>query len=598
MADDGLQFLLELDAEIGGATDALKVLTSLDAAVKKLDANLDKMTGATASASAGHARHAKSAEHLGGVFQRLTSAALHPFLHRLKEIAEFEFIRRGVDKILEAPFELIEAVKELGEEMLITAGKAQRTESSFKLLFGAEGADELLEGIEGIARNTEFADDALKSASQTLGRVGFQGEGLNRALAASLDIAAFSPDAAAGMNEALGALERIKRTGRVDNRVLGGLGLGESAFLEELSKRTGLGTKALKKKMDAGKVDAEDSLEALFTIITNKTGKALGGAGAEMSKTFLARLTHLKDIPEQIFEGLSKSPAFERLSDRLGTFYDALNPESPLGKRVFGALDGALGHFVDLVESIDVERTVDAFNNAVTAATALLNVLLKIVGLVEGPLALFSEKGRGQIAEGAGRLAKKALGGDPEKSLFQAVKGAVLLETPINFLFDKLGSKPNLEWVKVGDAAGAGLAKGMKDATSTVEAAGGAMAAAAPRAGRDALGVHSPSRVFAELGAMSAAGFVEGIEASAAAVDDAVGKLFEQPAGARAGAGGGGAAVVIDVGGVTVTVAGGGDARETGEAIATVVAAKLAELAPGAVGAALEQLAMQAGAAR
>jgi hypothetical protein len=135
---------------------------------------------------------------------------------------------------------------------------------------------------------TEFTDDHLKSAVVLAAREGWvQGRGTHpgerrgarhRSVQRQRRLQA--------KRKRIAALARIQRTGHVDNRVLGGLGFGEKDFLGELSKRTGKGLATLKKQLDAGKVAAADeSLETLYSIITKKTGKDLGGAGVAMSTT-------------------------------------------------------------------------------------------------------------------------------------------------------------------------------------------------------------------------------------------------------------------------------------------------------------------------
>jgi len=51
-------------------------------------------TGAEGAADA-HRKHGKDVEHLGGAFDRLIHSGMDPFLHKAKEIAEFEFVRKA-----------------------------------------------------------------------------------------------------------------------------------------------------------------------------------------------------------------------------------------------------------------------------------------------------------------------------------------------------------------------------------------------------------------------------------------------------------------------------------------------------------------------
>jgi hypothetical protein len=114
---------------------------------------------------------------------------------------------------------------------------------------------------------------------------------------------------------------------------------------------------------------------------------------------------------------------------------------------------------------------------------------------------------------------------------------------------------------------------------------------------RKAIDAHSPSRKFAELGRMSALGYVEGIEAGQGAVDDIMRGAFAVPApqaggGALAGLGAPKVSIVVDLSGMHVQAGAGTNGNEIGESVAQQVRSIL----PGAILNAFERIRSEHGA--
>jgi hypothetical protein len=608
MADEGLDWLLSLDVKQDDALSFLKTLDKMSAALKGTKTEVDQVEKATSaadeefkqlSATLAALKKPKQIEELKKQIEEFSKPKwrqamdrlLDPLLQKMKSVAEFEFLRRLTDKVLEAPGELIDVLKELGEEMISVAAKTERTNRSFELLFGAADGRETLEYIEGIAKYTEFTDDNLKSAAQSLAKVGFQGRDLTRALAASLDIAAFSPNKEEGMGEALASLERIKRTGRVDNRVLGGLGVGEKDFLKELSARTGQGSETLKKELEKGKVNTEVALETLYSMIAKKTGKNLGGAGVEMGRTLSAQLTHLRDLPDQFMQKLAKSPGLEILKNGIGDILEKLDPDSPTGQKISGFLNDVFTKGAGLLNDVDIGAKVDLFTNA-----------LRGFADIAGPVLRFAYHELEGIAYLIGRITghikstedqKKDIAGESMLRMesFRMAHGGqgIRVEKPVtagDLEFNRQQETASQQrHLKALDEARAAFSSpgAFDDAILAMKINGEKMGAAAVEGMRGPKGIdsHSPSKKFAKLGEMAAAGFDEGF-------DSDVADVFRSPGKPARTAG-------INVGGVSVSVSVQGSsasAAEIGEATARAVESIL----PGALESALASIALQGGA--
>jgi hypothetical protein len=569
---EGLDWKLGLEtAEAQTSTTKLDaVLGQLEKTLKGLDAHLGKIGGEAGKAGAATAGLGKAAGQAAGEVDKLGGHS----------VLGFHVIGEAVKRAIDGAISLGHKIFEVGEEILHAAAKAERTEKSFGLLFGAEGGEEMLSFVEHIAKNTEFTDDALKGVVAQLGKVGFAGEDLVRANAAALDIAAFSANPAEGQAEAVSALARIKRTGRVDNRTLGGLGIGEKTFLDELSRRTGEATKTLKKKMDEGKIAAADSLEALYGVITKKTGKALGGAGADLSTTFEARLTHLRNLPEQYFEKVSKSAGFARLSDAIGKLLDDLDPETPRGKRIFGALETAFDGIATIMASIDLAGIIETATAALATFERGILVVLSHLPGDRGTRAGI------QLADFDRRqYAKQQRAFEDEEFTRRADQN---LTTPA---FERAASEAKTAFGEAAKRAAEGYAGGLSD-TERIKLQSAHLGESSLEALRDNLGIRSPSRKFRELGLFSGEGFARGIEDTAPRVDQALDMALAPPA--RAGGGGRGGNVITLAPSVSVTVHAGGGADA--KAIADLATAKVVAELPGMLLGVVENLSQQAGA--
>jgi tape measure protein len=574
MSLEHLEFLLDLDAKVDGVVNMLDVLNKSVAALHKVEteankteATLHKMDHASEHATRTHERHGASLWQLGHHFEYVKNG-IHEFAEALGLVLAFEVLEKLVDK-----------VKELGEEIIHAAAKAERAEKSFSLLLGVEGAEELLGYLEKITNHTEFANEKLRETAASLLRVGFAGEDLHRAMAAALDIAALP---GGNIESALFALEQAKRTGKVENRTLRGLGFGEKDFLSQLSSRTGKPSDVLKKEMEKGKLDVTQSLETLYDLIHRRTGKALGAAGVAMSETLGARITHLKDVPEEIFKTLSKSEAFGRFSAKVGAIVEMLNPKGEIGGKLAKSLETLATRAVDVFEHIDFKKVGDYlvdFLEKLPARLETASEVLSVFASVFKTVAWFVDGVGTSIGE---LVAKIYLA---STAVIDWVTG--LYDTVVNAASRLFEAGANL-----GKAIWQGLKDGVMGGITYVTDAVGNMGDAIVGKLKGILGIHSPSTVFAGLGEMSGEGYLKGLDASMGQMSDSV------PTGAfaRPASGGGFGPIQVTVN-VTTNVGGGSAAggEAAGEQIGHQVAAAVESLLPGALQSAFQRMQQEAG---
>jgi tape measure domain-containing protein len=635
MGDESTSYTVKLDSETDGIDAALGKLGQTEESIKGVDKSslnaeaqikaLNK-TLQDLRAPGEIKRLTKEVEEFGkteGIFKHFIKAALDPFLERAKNIAEFEFIRRGVDALIEAPGEIVEKLKELGEEMILTAAKAERLDQSFKLTLGQEGAEQVLGWIERISSKTEFTDDQLKGWSSELLRAGVKMQDVDKFLAAGLDTAAKSTNKLEGMGAAISALSRAQLTGRVEGRALRGLSIGVDQ-LKELPQFKGLDDKSLHKKMEEGSISKND----LLTLIAGKDG-VLGDLGLVAGKTFEAQLKNVKEIPEQIYQGLYKTAGFQKLGGFLGSVYDSFGPDTAAGKGVQERLGDALDLVATKLQGIDLDQVakkvsdafealpeaiettktvVSAIGDAFGVLGSAIEGLTKVVNFVMHPFEDDADKTKRENAE----FTKNR---DPVEAIYEGelrrkhelakdahAMGKNYVDPDAAFgpqedaltRAHKRKDEIRKELAAQGKLGADGLAGGATDGNPKIEAAGASMGDALKEGTAKATETRSPSRALFRLGAFAGEGYVDGIESQRENIEDAMFTAFSPPEVSApetaAGAGSGSPSITIDIGGVTIT-AGSNDP----ETQALAFADALRQMLPGALISAFDGVRAQAG---
>lgn len=583
---DSLDWMFELKSDLSGADEMLGALGRLDKTLKALDPKMLLIEKGSLRAGEAHKKHGHDAEALGGAFKHLIDAGMDPFLHKAKEIAEFEFLREGVQKMLEAPGELMEGIKDLGEEMIMTGAKAERMHAAFSNSLGPQVGKDVLEWIDKLAPKTEFTVARLKDATLDLARVGFKGHGLQQGVEAAGDLAGLNKSGEAGFADALHDLEMLQRTGRITDRTLSGLGVGQKDFFAALSERTGLGIDTLKKQIEKGTLDTSQALLTFYDMVTKKTGKPLGQVMIDMSGLMGAKLAHLGEVPERLMEKASDSAGWQHLTDSFGKLGEQFGPDGVLGKQlgegVIGLFD-RLGPVLDrLPEQIDkLAHAFDGFGKVVDVAwhqgERMVDVLEK-------------------MSHFAGALVGVPKPNEPDKSIVGrniTPGGTVdrILHAP-----DRMSAWIGRKLFDVGGDAAGGMAKGIIGGKDIVGRAAGDLGHTAKDSTKSALDSNSPSKVFEQIGIDTALGFASGVRKSRGLVDEAHSLVYDRvptPSPPAWNSGGRSQPTQVHVGGVTVTVEvkGSGDAAGDAE----IIGQRLRSILPGALVSAFEQAEMEIG---
>jgi hypothetical protein len=352
MADEGVEFFLEINAQLDEATKMIRELTKVQSAALRAGKSLGEVEKKTGS----FGRSMKTAAGAVGTFAKDTLA-------HFVALASFEGLKR-----------LGEGLFDLGREAFTAAGEAERTRESFRLLMGVPVADELLEYLDDLAKHTEFTDGALKGFAGELSSAGLSGESLKKALAAVTDIAALTGSKVEGAAKAVALLSKMSLKGEVSTRELLGAKIDPRAFFAQVAKDTGIGMDKVEKAISENKVPGNVLRGALFETIQKKTGQDLGGASVLMSKTALAQADKVKDIIPNLMEELEKSGGLKGITLGMSKLVAAFDPSSAAGQRLVKSITEMFDKIGAGIAKIDFDKL----------SKTLTDLFSKLPGLIEG----------------------------------------------------------------------------------------------------------------------------------------------------------------------------------------------------------------------
>lgn len=335
----------------------------------------------------------------------------------------------------------------------------------------------------------------------------------------------------------------------------------------------------------SGRITGEVMSEGILRLLTQRTGMGLGGFAQARGQGLGAALSNLSEAPTNLIAtiaGIENSPGIQALARTMTTIGDVMAGVGPQGARLQAMIRG----LVDSVGSglgglLSPERVTAAFG-------ALLDVVGMVVTAVRssvGPLLDGLRQGFGSVSGGTqtwqqqlqallsylpamanglglivGYSARITAG-------FVAAGAATLvliswfrsIPTELAFIFQSAVTFFSEIGTQIVDGLLAGLRGGWERVTSEVSS----LASSIPATVRVALGIASPSRVMAELGAYTAEGFAVGVDGGAGGAQRAMRDLVSPPSPGSLSGG--------RFGDINITVNASGNADSIAEAVRAAV---------------------------
>ncbi len=437
---------------------------------------------------------------------------------------------------------------------------------------------------QATARLTPADEASAIEASTQIAAAGYTGRQAERVNAASLDVQALrasDPTAQQRFVLGLSQLHGSARAREEDIRQTSlAAGIGPQAVMRRAANLAGVTQNrgetdiAYQRRIDAarldGRITGRIAEEAVLQQLREVTGQRLGGFAAERGNSLGGALSNLESAPL----GMITSISLENLSglnamrDSLFAIGNALNGSSEAGQALQRAIAGILNAGGQAFATIFSPQNVEMF---ATELARILPLVVRFVSALAGP----ALEG---FMEGIAPMLQSFRDGNTDmdsitatamlfaQSLGYIVGLSVRLTVAFGEFFVVLtilgaGFAQFVEAItsipaRIGDLAIAigtalvngirqGITAGIAAARETVTGFAGGIVGAA----RDALGIRSPSRVFAELGAYSAEGFTVGLNRGAPDVSSAVSGMLSGGAGAAGGLGRGPVSITINIDG-------------------------------------------------
>ncbi|HXJ49019.1 MAG TPA: hypothetical protein VNF91_07620 [Candidatus Acidoferrum sp.] len=547
----------------------------LGKAVLKLDELIGKLGKSGQAAKDHSAKHHDEAYKLRHEFGQMGHAAEYAHTE-VKELLEFT----GILEAIELTEKLVEKVIDIGKEAVKSAAEAERMNRVIDNASGGKVAGkENREWLEEFSKKTEFLEAQGEGAFVDLKKVGSSDQQAKLAIKAAADIAAVSKNKDEAFGATVEAFARLERTGKISNRTLAPLGLGEKDFAS-LPQFKGMNHKQLSAAIEKGSVSKND----LYALILARTGeKAIGEKASANADLLGTKLSKLSELPERFYKKLADTSALKSLTKGLDSILEKLDPESPKGKQISEFFEKALeegaklaGELGDAIDSIDFGAIGDSLHDDVIPAVEDLISLIKpaaeIIGTTVKGLAIAAHYISGNKTAQEQAAATSAYQGNKAAadsgSLWAKIKAPFLrhaagADSEEAAVETSMGTMSRAKARQMGLLISQGVVEGIVSGKADVEKAAADLGDSSHEAFMSPAGIdaHSPSRKFHYGGQMAAEGVALGFESKANRIADAMtttlGPRVTTGGGGRVATGGRAIHLTVAEGAVQMSVHGG-----------------------------------------
>lgn len=600
MADKIETELVLKDGVSGPATDAQKALAGLDAQAKKtrdafgrfVKSGSSPASGAMAALESQSASAKSAVAELGSIGSKSGSLLSSGFMAAGKELALY-----GAGLLAAGAAATFFALKQ--------ADAHRSTLLSFEALTGSrEAAEALDDSISRLADSVPVGKDRLEEMAKGLALAKLSGTQLTDALkTVAIASSAAGPEAAAAIE---GIIKTSKAGGafKVSIKQLRETGVDMKTLLGEIAKNTGIGADQVEKALDAGKISADVGIAALNKAVQGR----FGDVADKQFISFSSQLTRIQDFLGDLFDKVDIEPFLKAINEITSLFSENTELGGQIQDGIGQAFSFVFGILADLmplakefilglVDGLKIawketKPLRDAFMSALEpilgpsgdGAKAFFRVLGQVVGFAI-PIVVTLANSFLPLIGYAIKFgqAVSALWGIVT-SAFSGISSAV--SNVANAITSTLGG---IDLLQIGSDMIQGFIDGIAGAAGRVAEAVSSIANSATATLKGALGIASPSKVFAGLGGYTAEGFAQGVDAGSADVSRSVETMVTTPDVAAAGAAGASSSSSssssVDVGGITIQITGVKDAES------------LRDIMPQALAQAFEQIGLGMGAA-
>ena len=473
-----------------------------------------------------------------------------------------------------------------------------------------------------IANQTPLDTRQVVGAQVQLATAGFNEREITPLLGASADLgAAFGARASEGFTLAIG---QVRGAGQLQGQELLQLqnaGVSRARVLESVANQLHLqgatqearnraALEAIRARRVSGDVGVQAALDAVSGQLDRRFGGALGGFARAQSQTLIGSISNASNALDNLLlsVNLADTPGLRQFRTFIDSVTTLLNPATRQGQRLVGVFtrlsNGAFGALFGTAPSGTM------LDGLLATMESLVPVVLSVISGVRDFASGFGGGFMASLGPAIELLTQLQTNGDGTGTMMQnlgqlvgflaasfvvgfgLIAGVTAMVIDGYSQFGELGSALHLIWNDLAEGfttMGNNLVRGFitipgqmidgflgglrarwGELTSTLQALGSQL----PDPVRRALGIASPSRVFAELGQYTAEGFQVGVERGSPAVSGALTSLVTPPSLAQGRVGGAGAPSIS----VTVIVERGAGDEDTAHVVTDALEEKLAEI--------------------
>lgn len=237
----------------------------------------------------------------------------------------------------------------LGEAFIGGVASAQRFKEDSQLalatlLKSGEAATDAQKRMRKIAGDLALDPRAAIGGLVELVGKGFKVEEIERMTKSLADLKVVSPNV--DPSRIIGGISKIKSTGYLQGdelNILVEAGVSASGIYEALSKKLGKTVAEVQKLKQAGKISANDAIEAILTSVNQTTGgRAVGEVAAERARTTISgTIDMIKSRWGSLLLDLDTGTAGTTVLPFLGEVASTLDVTTERGGRLKGALEKA-----------------------------------------------------------------------------------------------------------------------------------------------------------------------------------------------------------------------------------------------------------------
>lgn len=449
--------------------------------------------------------------------------------------------------------------------------------TTFGVLLGGQGAGGIartgaaaFRQTQAIARLTPGSERDINTARQQAITAGFRGAEEQRVLAASLDVGALMQNDPTAQGRFVRALGQIRGRGALQAEELNQLaevGVSRQGIFSAIARSRGMtGTetennRAIQDLMRQGRITSSEGINAALASVQQTTGSRLGGFAVARGGGLAGAISNLEESLFGLVTGINQLenlPGVRAFTASITAIANAFNGSSEAGQKLQRSVGGIINEAAGMFAGVFTPQRIEGF---VSTLADVLPPLFQAMREVGG--AFIQGLGRGlapllqvlnsdtssredwlafamSFADALGYLvgvSVQVVAGFTAIGAVLTVVGAEALRWVQWFLSlpEQFGALTTQGWSTIGSAIVDGITSGITSGAERVTAAVRGLADNAITTAREALGIASPSRVFAEMGEFTAEGYERGVTRGTEGARDAVGAMVAPPDVAAAG---------------------------------------------------------------